>query len=116
MVMGTSLVVQWLKLHTCNAGSISSILPRILHVSQCGQKKKQRRIDGNNVTAFADRDFPYVMLFVYVLKIDGLYLFCFQVIHYPIFCFKCVAVLMITCFGIAKTKSHTILSFLRTLA
>lgn len=49
-------------------------------------KKKQRRIDGNNVTAFADRDFPYVMLFVYVLKIDGLYLYCFQVIDYPIFC------------------------------
>lgn len=86
MVMGTSLVVQWFKLHTCNAGSISLIPPRILQCLTVWPKKKQRRIDGNNVTAFADRDFPYVMLFVYVLKIDGLYLYCFQVIDYPIFC------------------------------
>ena len=89
MVIGTSLIVPWLKLHTSNAGSISLIPRRSLHVSQCGQKKKkktQRRMDGNIVTAFADRDFPYVMLFVYVLKIDVLFLCCFQVIYYPIFC------------------------------
>lgn len=85
MVIGTSLIVPWLKLHTSSAGSISLIPRRSLHVSQCGQKK-QRTMDGNIVTAFADRDFPYVMLFVYVLKIDVLYLCCFQVIHYPIFC------------------------------
>lgn len=30
--------------------------------------QKQRTMDGNIVTAFADRDFPCVMLFVYVLK------------------------------------------------
>ena len=50
------------------------------------QQQQQQRIDGNNVTAFADRDFPYALLFVYVLKIDDLYLCFFQVIHYPIFC------------------------------
>ena len=42
---GTSLVVQWLRLCDPNAGSTGSIPgwgSKILHVLQCGQKKKKK--------------------------------------------------------------------------
>ena len=45
---GTSLVVQWLRLHTSSAGGMGSIPGRgtkILHVVQCGQKKKKKNFD-----------------------------------------------------------------------
>ena len=43
MTQGTSLAVQWLRLHAPNAGGTGSISGRgnkILHVLQCGLKKK----------------------------------------------------------------------------
>ena len=37
--LGTSLVVQWLRLHTCNAGGMGSIpgIPKIPHAMKCSQ-------------------------------------------------------------------------------
>ena len=42
--LGTSLVVQWIRLHTSSVGdtgSIPSQVTKIPHATQCGQKKKK---------------------------------------------------------------------------
>ena len=43
-ITGTSLVVQWLRLHASNTGGLGSIPgwgAKILHAVWCGQKKKK---------------------------------------------------------------------------
>ena len=44
--MGTSLAVQWLKLHTPSAGGMGSVPGRgtkILHAARSGQKKQKNK-------------------------------------------------------------------------
>ena len=44
--LGTSLVVQWLRLHASNAGGTGSVPgkgTKIPHVVRCGKKKKKNR-------------------------------------------------------------------------
>ena len=46
MSMGTSLVVQWLRLHASTAGDTGSIPgggTKILHAAQCGKTNKQTK-------------------------------------------------------------------------
>ena len=50
--MGTSLVVQWLRLHAANAGGTGSIPgggTKIPHAAWCGQKVKKKKKVGRDL-------------------------------------------------------------------
>ena len=58
IIVGTSLVVQWLKLHASNArdvGSISGRGTKIPHAAQRGQKIKKKKIIVNTISQCKNR-------------------------------------------------------------
>ena len=60
-ILGTSLVVQWLRLCTSIAGGTSLILgwgTKILHAMQCGQKKKKNRGNSNKIGGLYQFQYP----------------------------------------------------------
>ena len=61
---GTSLVVQWLRLHESTAGGVGSIPgwgTKISHATQCGQKTKQNT-KTNPKSTIKDKKGHYIMI------------------------------------------------------
>ena len=62
MMAWTSLMVQWLRLHTSAAGGTGLIPGRgnkVLHAAWCAQKRKKKKVKRNEYGLFLPIHFPY---------------------------------------------------------